>query len=126
MLGIDLDLSTSEGFLNYYETPFVIWGNDSAKDKAGWDLKGNLGNISTNYLMVEVFDALGWKGNEYMGLLRDLKNIIPVQHRLYFKENDEYVEDLTGKNLEKYNEFKITEFYYARKFKGEKDEKKRR
>ena len=31
MMGINLDLSTVEGFKNYFETPYIIWGNDAAK-----------------------------------------------------------------------------------------------
>ena len=32
MMGIDIDLSNVNGYLNYYETPYIIWGNDAAKE----------------------------------------------------------------------------------------------
>ena len=39
-LGIDLDLSTKEGFLNYYATRYLIWANDAAKEVLGCDFQG--------------------------------------------------------------------------------------
>ena len=35
MLGIDLDVSTLEGFYNYYATPYIMYANDAAKQITG-------------------------------------------------------------------------------------------
>jgi phosphoglycerol transferase MdoB-like AlkP superfamily enzyme len=36
-IGIDIDLSTDEGFYNHYSTQYIIWANDSAKAVLGND-----------------------------------------------------------------------------------------
>lgn len=66
MMDINIDLSTVEGFLNYYETPYIIWANESAKERFDKSFIGEGNNISPQFLMAELFQYLGWKGNEYM------------------------------------------------------------
>ena len=39
-LGINMDLSTQEGFLNYYSTRYLIWANDAAKEVLDNDFSG--------------------------------------------------------------------------------------
>ncbi len=113
MLGIDLDLENPEGFKNYYETPFIIWGNDAAKERLGKDLRGEREEIGSLYLMAELFEALGYEGNPYMQYLVEMKKILPVQHHLFFKENGDYKKSLDSYK-DQYREFVNTEFYYSR------------
>lgn len=42
MLGIDLDVSTLEGFYNYYATPYIMYANDAAKQITGNQFVGEV------------------------------------------------------------------------------------
>ena len=75
---INIDTSTTEGFLNYYETDYVIWANDAAKKKLKNDFKGKGPDIGPYYLMNEIFKQCGWKGNSFMKLSDRLMSITPL------------------------------------------------
>ena len=59
MLGIDLDVSTLEGFYNYYATPYIMYANDAAKQITGNQFVGEGADLAPNYLMNELFEKLG-------------------------------------------------------------------
>lgn len=77
-LGINLDLSSQEGFANYYGTRYLIWANEAAKEALGTDMTGEGPAISPNYLMTELFDLCGWEGPAYMQAIREVKGQVPV------------------------------------------------
>lgn len=117
MLGIDLDLGNEEGFKNYYETPYIIWGNNSAKEIAGNEFTGVGRDISPNLLMSELFETMGWEGNEYMQFLNDYKAHIDVNNKVYFKEDGIYTTVLSLENQERYKDFLNVEYYFSHNFK---------
>ena len=117
MLGINLDLSTVEGFKNYYQTPYIIWANDKAKSIFKRDFTGTGNSISPNFLMAELFDYIGWQGNEYMQYLSDIKKKFDVIHKVYFKENGEFKKALTPDNEKLWKDFLNVEYYYSHNFK---------
>ena len=117
MMDINLDLSTVEGFENYYETPYLIWGNNSAKEVLQKDFQGRGRDISPNFLMAELFQYLDWEGNEYMQEIVKLKENIDVVHQLFFKENGEYKKELSEENKKLWEDFKNKEYYYSHDFK---------
>lgn len=118
MLDINMDLETEDGFKNYYETPYIIWGNDAAKKTLDRDFVGEGKTISPNHLMPELFDYIGWEGNEYMQYAIDTKKILPVNHQLYFKENDQLISadniSLEAKDL--WRKFTHVEYYTKTNF----------
>jgi len=116
MLGIDIDMKTPQGMVNYYETPYVIWGNDSAKEVYGDVFKGQGNTISPNFLMPELFNLMGLKGNEYMQYINDLKQSVDVLNKVYYKENGEYTNKLSKENEELLKQFTNVEFYYSHNF----------
>lgn len=77
-LGIDLTSSTEESYFNYYNTEYLIWANDAAKEKLGADFTGEGPAISPCYLMNVLFDLCGWEGPSYMKLSRETQAILPV------------------------------------------------
>ena len=77
-LGINLDLSTEEGFLNYYTTPYFIWANDKAKEQLGISFTGDGGKIAPCFLMTKLFDLCGWTGPAYMQATRPTMQAVPV------------------------------------------------
>ena len=58
-LGVSLDTSTTEGFLNYYSTWYAIWANPAAKEALGQDFVGEGPDLSPCFLMNEVFQLCG-------------------------------------------------------------------
>jgi phosphoglycerol transferase MdoB-like AlkP superfamily enzyme len=80
--GIDLDLSTYEGFHNTYDTEYLIWANDAAKETLGQDFTGTGPTISPCYLMNVLFEACGWQdqGPAYMRLTDRVMEDLPVIH----------------------------------------------
>lgn len=116
MMDINMDISTEEGFTNYYKTPYIIWGNTSAKQVVGKEFVEKSEDLSPNFLMPEMFEYLEWTGNQYMQYLVDLKNNITVNNVNYFKADGEYTRDLNGENAKKYKEFRNLQYYYGRNF----------
>ena len=123
MMDIDLDFSNVEGFLNYYETPYIIWGNESAKKMFDKSFIGEGNDISPNFLMTELFQYLDWGGNEYMQYIMEIKDYFDVNHKVYFKENGQYTEELSPENKTIYEDFKNVEYYYSRNFRKNKHNK---
>ncbi len=95
-LGLDFDLSTEQGFMNYYSTEYLIWANDSARKVLGSDFVGKGPRISACYLMNVLFEQLGWEGSAYMKLSDSVRETIPVvnSNDLYI-ENGEYSKALS-------------------------------
>ena len=117
MLNINLDLSAVEGFVNYYQTPYIIWANNGAKEMFNKDFIGEGGTVSPNLLIAELFQYLGWEGNEYMQYILNMKEKFDVNHKLYFKENGEYKKELSPENKEIWDNFLSVEYYYSHNFK---------
>lgn len=121
MLGIDMDMDTVEGFKNYYETPYIIWGNQAAKDSLGKEFTGEGPTISPNFLMAELFDYLDWDGNEFMQYNSDLKEDIQVNHTAYFKSKGSFIKstELPQGIEAQWNDFKHVEYYTKTNFSGD-------
>ncbi|MGN9166074.1 sulfatase-like hydrolase/transferase [Tissierellaceae bacterium HCP3S3_D8] len=116
MMGINIDLSTVDGFKNYYETPYIIWGNPKAKEVLNRDFVGQGNTISPNFLMAELFQYLGWGGNEYMEYINYVKENFDVNHDMYFKEDGEFTRKLSDERLEIWKDFNFVQYYYSRNF----------
>ena len=79
-MGVSFDLSTNEGFYNYYTTPYFIWANRAAKDVLGADFTGDGGDFSPCFLMPKLFDLCSWDGPAFMALSRELRARTPLVH----------------------------------------------
>ena len=78
-LGVSFDLSTSEGFLNYYSTEYVFVANDAAKQLLGNDFEGEGPVTSPCFLMNVLFDEIGIEGTRYMQYADEVrKDIVAV------------------------------------------------
>lgn len=114
--GINLDLSTLEGFQNYYETPYIFWGNDAAKEVLQSDFSGEGESFSPLYLMPKLFEAMGYTGNEYMQYLSDQYEQIPVMNSTYYQINGEWTQILNDEQQKLYHDFVNVEYYYSHNF----------
>lgn len=78
-MGLNLDLGTLDGVLNYYSTRYLIWANDAAKDVAGNDFVGEGPRMGPYFLMNQLFDLCGWEGPAYMQATRQVGRQVSVQ-----------------------------------------------
>ena len=67
--------------------------------------------------MAELFEQLGWEGNEYMQYIQDLKTNIDVNHEVYYKEDGVYTQVLSLENQEIYKDFLNVEYYISHNLK---------
>lgn len=79
-LGVDFNFSTTDGFFNYYATPYLIWANSAAMQTLGSPFCGAGGNFSPCFLMPAVFDQCAWEGPAFMQLSREMREITPLLH----------------------------------------------
>lgn len=79
-LGVSFDMSTLEGFENYYATPYLIWANSAAKAALGEDFAGEGGDFSPCFLMTKLFDLCAWDGPGFMQLGREMRLSTPLVH----------------------------------------------
>lgn len=114
---IDLDVSNVGGFENYYETPYVIYANASAKKMFNKDFVGKGNTISPIFLMNELFDYCGLSGNEYLNYMSDLKSKIDVVSNYYYKENGVFVKKEESNYKDLIKEYNNVNYYYSRNFK---------
>ena len=114
--GINLDLSTLEGFENYYETLYIIYGNESAKRTFNQDFIGHGDTISPIFLMNEVFSYCNMKGNEYLQYMEKLKNNIDVISDYYYKEDGTFIKKEQTKYSKLIKEYESVNYYYSRNF----------
>lgn len=117
--GMDVDLSTAEGFFNYYSTDYVIWMNDAAKAKLG--VSGGLREgptISPCYLMNVLFDTLGWgKGPAFLQAMGDKMEDFPIYStKGRVSIEGELVTGIPGKWLDSYRMVQALSYYRQRHF----------
>ena len=77
-MGINMDVSTLDGFYNYYATPYVIYANEAARELLGNDFAEPGGDFSPCFLMAKVFDECGWEGPGLMQLQREMREVSPL------------------------------------------------
>ncbi len=87
-LGVSLDLSTQEGFYNYFSTPYLIYANKAAKAALGQDFTGEGGDISPCFLMDKLFFECGWTGDGFMQLQRETRAVTPLMHEDGYRMDD--------------------------------------
>lgn len=89
-LGINIDCSTEEGFLNYYGTRYLILANDAAKRVTGGSFAGEGETISVSFLMNKVFELCGYSGSAYMQFTTAQMHKTPILHRSAALRSDAY------------------------------------
>lgn len=111
MLGINLDTNTEEGFYNYYSVPYLVWGNEAAKTTLNKDIIGKGPTISSCFLMNELFNVLGLKGNEYLNATTKIYNNVQVIKPPFYKKDGKIVTKLSDKDLNVINLLEQLQYY---------------
>ncbi|MDR3310772.1 MAG: sulfatase-like hydrolase/transferase [Oscillospiraceae bacterium] len=117
-LGIDVDDTSAEGFYNKYSAPYLIWANDAAKAIVGDIFYGDGGDFSPTFLMPKLFSVLGWGGDSFIKLERELMRTLTVINSAtgYFAENGVVESSLSSAAQKLYADFIDAELY--RKYKN--------
>lgn len=121
-LGINIDVSTKEGFLNYYSTEYVIVANDAAKALVGDAFSGKGPMTSPCFLMNVLFDRLGYDASGYMQYTDSVMKRIPVINDVgIIDENENFylIEDIPDELLPLYRQYKSAAYYTSTHFNDE-------
>ncbi len=112
-LGVNFDFRTTEGFCNYYCTPYIIHANDAARDALGFDFVGEGPKISPCFLMNLFFRLAGLEGNRYMQVANEMMDASPLVHtyELYW-QNNAVTEAPSEKIREVLRRFRIAQYYW--------------
>lgn len=121
-MGIDFDMSTQEGFLNYYSTRYIIWANDAAKEILGNDFQGEGPDLGPYFLMNEVFRLCGWDGPAYMQAIEEVSQQVPVVHTTgRYLENGVLTDSLSPEGETLVTEYKNLQYYWRNHFANGKE-----
>lgn len=120
ILDYDIDINgTLEQRLRVYETPYVIWENEAAKEiapitknyKTANLPKNNL--ISSNYLGTTMLELLGLEGlsplYDYSNSLR--KELPVITNEIFYDGNSNYIESISKQQKEKIDYLKGWQYY---------------
>lgn len=118
-IGMNLDVSTKEGFLNYYSTEYVIVANDAAKQVSGNDFAGEGPTTSPCFLMNVLFDELGWKGPKYMQYTNHVRESFSAINDVGIIDNEgKFIlrSELDDEQYGAVNEYLCAQYYRKRNF----------
>lgn len=116
-LGINIDISTDEGFMNYYSTPYFIWANDAAKQVLGCDFSGEGPTIGAYFLMNELFKLCSWDGPAFMQYTNSVvENVQVMNSSGIYVENGEISRQLSEKSQRVFETYSEMQYYMRRKF----------
>ncbi|MBP3580199.1 MAG: LTA synthase family protein [Clostridia bacterium] len=113
-LGVNLDVSTEEGFRNYYGTEYVMIANDKAKQILKDDFSGQGPVTSPCMLMSVLFDKLGIRGDSFMRYTRNVRQSLPAFNLVgaYDKDGNYYTLGTMPADLASiYNEYMRVSYY---------------
>lgn len=114
-LGIDLDTSEETGLYNKYSTQYVIWATSSAKKALGKTFTGKGPDLSSNYLMNEVFRQCGWTGNAWMQATSQIRKTLPLITTIgYFSEGKKSVKEsaLSTAGKDALKQYRMIQYYW--------------
>jgi len=109
--GVSFDVSTTQGFYNYYSTPYLIWANPAAKAVLDNDFVGDGGDFSPCFLMAELFDRCGWEGSGFMRLQRQVRQVTPLLHIQGLYWQDGLTDTLSTYDGEIVDAYRWAEYY---------------
>ena len=115
-LGIDILSENDDSVYNHYETDYLIWANDAAKEIYGHDFVGEGPQISACYLMNVLFELCKWEGPSYLKFTDEVMGVLPIQTSTgYFREKESLVDEteLSEETAEKLKQMRQIQYYLA-------------
>ena len=120
-LGVNLDISTVEGFYNYYGTRYFIWANAVAKAALGNEFVGEGPDVSSCFLMNLFFDLCGWAGDGWTqattAVWRELPALTTVGR--YLQKDGTLVETPDEAGRQALETYRQIEYCYGTRFRYE-------
>ena len=116
---INMDVSTDEGFNNYYKTPYIIHANNSAKKVFDKEFIGRGQDMSPMFLMSYLFDYCDIKGDEFNQYLVDFSKSVPIIHPFLYQSENGYIR-LKEETPKIISEYQSVNYYYAKNFRYKK------
>ena len=112
-----MDLSTQEGFLNYYSTRYLIWANDAAKEVLDNDFSGEGPDIGPYFLMNLLFEECGWEGPAFMQMTDEVMESVQVVHSSgrYMKDG-QVEEQLELEDRDLVTDYRNAQYYWRKHF----------
>lgn len=119
-LGLNIDVADDTGFLNYYQTPYLIWANDAAKQVTGNDFRGKGPAISPCFLMNEFYRLAGYTGDAYAMYAGQVAAVLPVINDIGVCMDPEgnVLRTLTGEQQALLEQFLRVQYYRRNLFTG--------
>lgn len=111
MFNIEHGVDSTQGIINLYETPYIVWANNSAKNTLGKDFVGVGENLEAAFLMSSIFEYMGWEGNQYNQFVNSTRKDISILKESWFCINGEYTDKPNEESLKKIDDFKNMEYY---------------
>lgn len=112
-MGINIDPEAEDSFRRRYETDYLIWANDAAKEVLGNDFVGQGPTISPCYLMNLTFDLCGWEGPAFMQAMDEIREVFPVVTTRNFVVVDNVFTDTVPDNRKQlYQDFLYLQHYW--------------
>lgn len=116
-LGINIDTATTEGFLNYYSTNYLIWANNAAKEMLGDSFTGKGPDVSVCFLMNLLFDKLGWEGSAFNQFGNEIRKTLPVvTSNGFYYENGTLTKDLSPEGQQRFRDLSFATYYANRNY----------
>ena len=116
-MGLNFDLSTQEGFYDYYSTRYIIWANDAAKEALGKDFQGEGPDVGPYFLMNLVFEQCGWDGPAYLQATNAVSAQVPMVHKSgRYLENGTLTSVLSDAGAALVEEYKSLQYYWRNNF----------
>lgn len=118
-LGIDVDINDRESFRTRFETEYLIWANDAAKEILGNDFVGEGPTVSPHYLMNLVFEQCGFEGPAYMQAMSDIMetlNVVTSNNFLMVGETLVAENELSKEQEELYRQYLYLQHYWRNEF----------
>ena len=118
-MGVDIDVKneTEESFRRRYQTDYLIWANDAAKEILGNDFSGEGPTVSPCYLMNLTFDLCGWEGPAFMQAMDDMMEIFPVMTtRGFYVVDGVFTSEVGEERAELFRQFKYLQHYWKSEF----------
>lgn len=116
-LEVNTDVSTLDGFYNYYATPYLIWANDAAKAALGNEFVGQGPDLSPCFLMNELFAQCGWTGPAFMQMSDALMQAVPVIHKTgIYLEDGQLSDQLTSTRQALFDTYDEVQYYWRNNF----------
>lgn len=114
-LGYNINIDTTEGMVNKYKTPYLIWGNEAFKhyrlEKGEKIMYGRREAVSANYLANELFEYMGTPLPSYFKFTAEAKKSVSIIGSRYNVAGGRIVSAVPPEYKDIINKYKILQYY---------------